>query len=376
MNKVTQLSSQVKSINLDIDGMTCAACAARIERILSKNENVLDASVSFPLKSAIVDISDENNNLEEIIKSVNKIGYKAKEASGEVEDKKIKLKLLLPITSLIMTLSLKYLFEAGFDTVAYIVGFIVVLFLGRNFHISAYKKIKNHQITLWLLVLSLLFGIQSWLYVEAVKYMSVGLASVILFTYPLLTYLIVSLGKRRPLDLITILMFLIATLGIAAISQSSEGFYTMIIGIILALLSALSYSLILILTPRVSNLKNWEIVKYTTFIPALTFLYLFINEIGFYYPSGEGVILSLVSGILFATGMMFYHISVRRYGPVRTANIGYTEPLLVLIFGFMAYSDAITIIQALGVILVAIASITIERRQLTQGNSSEVKSSS
>ena len=143
MSKVTQLSSQVKSITLDIDGMTCAACAARIERILSKNTNVLDASVSFPLKSAIVDVADENNNLEEIIKSVNKIGYKAKEASDEVVDKKIKLKLLLPITSLIMTLSLKYLFEAGFDTVAYIVGFIVVLFLGRNFHISAYKKINN-----------------------------------------------------------------------------------------------------------------------------------------------------------------------------------------------------------------------------------------
>ncbi|MFL2670983.1 MAG: heavy metal translocating P-type ATPase [Candidatus Actinomarina sp.] len=137
------MSSQVKSINLDIDGMTCAACAARIERILSKNKNVLDASVSFPLKSAIVDVADENNNLEEIIKSVNKIGYKAKEASDEVIDKKIKLKLFLPITSLIMTLSLRYLFEAEFDTAAYIVGFIVVLFLGRNFHISAYKKIKN-----------------------------------------------------------------------------------------------------------------------------------------------------------------------------------------------------------------------------------------
>ena len=143
MSKVTQLSSQVKSITLDIDGMTCAACAARIERILSKNKNVLDASVSFPLKSAIVDVADENNNLDEIIKSVNKIGYKAKEASDEVIDKKIKLKLLLPITSLIMTLSLRYLFEARFDTAAYIVGFIVVLFLGRNFHISAYKKIKN-----------------------------------------------------------------------------------------------------------------------------------------------------------------------------------------------------------------------------------------
>jgi Cu+-exporting ATPase len=143
MNKVTQLSSQVKSINLDIDGMTCAACAARIERILSKNENVLDASVSFPLKSAIVDIADENSNLEEIIKSVNKIGYKAKEATDETVDKKIKLKLLVPIVSLIMTLSLKSLFEIGYDSLAYIVGFFVVIFLGRNFHISAYKKIKN-----------------------------------------------------------------------------------------------------------------------------------------------------------------------------------------------------------------------------------------
>ena len=143
MSKVTQLSSQVKSINLDIDGMTCAACAARIERILSKNKNVLDASVSFHLKSAIVDIADENSNLEEIIKSVNKIGYKAKEATDETVDKKIKLKLLLPVVSLIMTLSLKSLFEIGYDSLAYIVGFFVVIFLGRNFHISAYKKIKN-----------------------------------------------------------------------------------------------------------------------------------------------------------------------------------------------------------------------------------------
>jgi drug/metabolite transporter (DMT)-like permease len=59
-------------------------------------------------------------------------------------------------------------------------------------------------------------------------------------------------------------------------------------------------------------------------------------------------------------------MSVRKYGPIRTANIGYTEPLLVLVFGFMAYSDAITITQGIGVIMVAIASITIERRQLKQ----------
>jgi len=232
----------------------------------------------------------------------------------------------------------------------------------------SFKKIKQQRLGLWVLLLSLLFAVQSWLYVEAVKYMSVGLASVVLFTYPLLTYLIVSITKKRSLDLTTILMFLIAIAGIAAISQSDEGFYTMAIGIILALLSALSYSLILIITPKMGSLRNWEIVKFTTLIPALSFLILFVSETSFYWPQKEALLLCLISGTLFAIGMMFYHISVKKYGPVRTANIGYTEPLLVLIFGFIAYLDTITIIQGIGVIMVALASITIEKRQLIQNN--------
>ena len=236
----------------------------------------------------------------------------------------------------------------------------------------SFKKIKHKRLGAWVLILSLLFAVQSWLYVEAVKYMSVGLASVVLFTYPLLTYLIISITKKRSLDLTTILMFMIAIAGIAAISQSDEGFYTMAIGIILALLSALSYSLILIITPRMSSLRNWEIVKFTTLIPALGFLYLFMKETGFYWPQKEALLLSLVSGTFFAIGMMFYHISIKKYGPVRTANIGYTEPLLVLIFGFIAYLDTITIIQGIGVIMVALASITIEKRQLTQNSISGV----
>jgi len=144
MNKAIQLSSQVKSVNLDIDGMTCAACAARVERVLTKNEHVLDASVSFPLKSAIVDIADDESfDFVEIIKSVNKIGYKAKEAAEDNTKKNIKFKIFTPIASLLMTVTLRYFFEAGLDLISYLIGFFVILVLGRNFHISAFKKIKN-----------------------------------------------------------------------------------------------------------------------------------------------------------------------------------------------------------------------------------------
>ena len=133
MNKVTQLSNQVKSINLDIDGMTCAACAARVERVLTKNENVLDASVSFPLKSATVDITfNESFDFDEIIKSINRIGYKAKEAAEDNIEKNIKLKIFTPIASLLMTVSLKFFFEAGLDLISYFIGSFVILVLGKK----------------------------------------------------------------------------------------------------------------------------------------------------------------------------------------------------------------------------------------------------
>ena len=138
------MSNLTKSINLDIDGMTCAACAARIERVLSKNVNILDSSVSFPLKLATIDILENSNfQIEDAIHSLNKIGYKAREAQEENEEKKIKLNLILPTLSLLLTASIKYFLEAGYDLVAYAVGFFIILYLGRNFHISAVKKLRN-----------------------------------------------------------------------------------------------------------------------------------------------------------------------------------------------------------------------------------------
>lgn len=273
----------------------------------------------------------------------------------------------------ISMLPLIYSFEVSvflFLFIRFATTFCSSLIVTKSFF--SFTKIKKHKIGFWLIILSFLFGIQSWFFVEAVKYMSVGLASVILFTYPLITYLMVSFSKRRALDFTTIVMFILATIGIVAISQSSEGVYTLVIGIVLSLLSAISLSLIFFLTPKVSSLRNWEIVKFTTLIPMLMFLALFLNESGISWPANEGIILSLISGTLFASGMFFYHIAVRRYGPTRTANVGYSEPLMVLIIGFIVYSDSITSIQAIGIVLVAIASITIERRQLAQDNISEV----
>ena len=51
----TQLSNDGSPLTLSIEGMTCAACAARIERVLKKDDSLESVAVNFPLKKAIIE---------------------------------------------------------------------------------------------------------------------------------------------------------------------------------------------------------------------------------------------------------------------------------------------------------------------------------
>lgn len=62
-------------IELDIDGMTCASCVARVERKLGKLDGV-EASVNLPLESAQVTVP-ANVTDQQIVDTVNATGYKA-----------------------------------------------------------------------------------------------------------------------------------------------------------------------------------------------------------------------------------------------------------------------------------------------------------
>jgi len=137
------LSQQNNHLILDIDGMTCAACAARIERVLQKSEDIENVTVSFPLKTAQVDIKNkEIFDLDQIIKRINSIGYKAKISSEVDETNNSKFSFIKPIVSLLLTFIMRYFISSNFEDIAYFIGFLIVLYFGKEFHISAFKKIK------------------------------------------------------------------------------------------------------------------------------------------------------------------------------------------------------------------------------------------
>ena len=137
------MSQQNNQLILDIDGMTCAACAARIERVLQKSEYIKNVSVSFPLKTAQVEIKNKDNfDLDQVIKKINVIGYKAKISSELEETNRSKFFFVRPIISLLLTFIMRYFISSNYESIAYLIGFLIVLYFGKDFHISAFKKIK------------------------------------------------------------------------------------------------------------------------------------------------------------------------------------------------------------------------------------------
>src|SRR5712692_8970216 len=62
---------------LALEGMTCASCAMRIEKGLKKVPGVKDASVNFATEQAIVTYDPSQTGIEQMVRSVEVVGYKA-----------------------------------------------------------------------------------------------------------------------------------------------------------------------------------------------------------------------------------------------------------------------------------------------------------
>lgn len=62
---------------LDLEGMSCASCAMRIERGLKKVPGVKDASVNLATERAIVTYDAQQTDVEQMVKKVEAVGYKA-----------------------------------------------------------------------------------------------------------------------------------------------------------------------------------------------------------------------------------------------------------------------------------------------------------
>jgi P-type Cu+ transporter len=145
----------VTAVRLAIGGMTCAACAARVEKKLNRLDGA-QATVNYATEEAAVEFDDARLSLDDLIRTVEATGYTAALPSDELEDADpLRLRLLVaaaltvPLVLLAMIPPLQF---GGWEWLALALAAPVVLWSGLRFHRAALLNARHGAATMDTLV--------------------------------------------------------------------------------------------------------------------------------------------------------------------------------------------------------------------------------
>lgn len=205
----------------------------------------------------------------------------------------------------------------------------------------------------------IIFALSSVTLFLSYNYMAAGIASTLLFVYPILVALIMTLLFKERLSVQTILCILLAVGGIALLYRSSDGSTLSLAGTLLVFLSSLSYAVYLVGINR-SGLKDIATIKVTLYVLMFGLL-LFAGRIAY---AGEIQIPDkwYMWGILFAFGLFPTAISllcttsaIQYIGSTPTAILGALEPVTAVIFGITVFGESLTAREFCGLVMIITA---------------------
>jgi len=164
-------STAKEAVDLQLVGMTCAACALKIEKTLNKLPGVSTANVNFAMETAHVEYNPVEVSVSDMQKRVEKLGYKAvpKQEQGDPAEQrqqdlsKQKRKLLI---SAILSFPLLWAMVSHFSFTSWIwlpdlfmnpwfqliLATPVQFYIGKQFYIGAYKALRNGSANMDVLV--------------------------------------------------------------------------------------------------------------------------------------------------------------------------------------------------------------------------------
>lgn len=229
---------------------------------------------------------------------------------------------------------------------------IMIKARGRNFKLNRKEIVP-------LIILGLLVATSSLTLFQSYNYMEAGIASTLLFVYPILVALIMSVVFKEKLSLQTTLCILLALAGIALLYKSGEGATLNLTGVILVMASALSYAIYLVGVNR-PILKNVATLKVTFYI-LLFGITLFLFRVNFgknlqfvdtWYLWGN-----LIALAVFPTAISFLCTTqaIQYIGSTPTAILGALEPLTAVFFGVTVFGETLTLRVCVGILMIIVA---------------------
>ncbi|WP_088105576.1 heavy metal translocating P-type ATPase [Halalkalibacter urbisdiaboli] len=172
--KIEQLGYGVslEKVDIAITGMTCAACATRIEKGLNKLSGVTKATVNLALESGTVEFNPAELNPREIVERIEKLGYGGtiknddNHSVEDVRNQEIEKQKGKFVFSLILSLPLVWAMVSHFEFTSFIylpemlmnpwvqmaLATPVQFIIGKQFYVGSYKALRNKSANMDVLV--------------------------------------------------------------------------------------------------------------------------------------------------------------------------------------------------------------------------------
>ena len=265
------------------------------------------------------------------------------------------------------------LYEAGINanSVLFYCFLLATFFLGGLMFIQN-KSFRVTRKELGILAgLGILFTASSLTLFLSFHYMDAGIASTILFVYPVIVTVIMAIFFKEKTSLITVLSILLAIGGIGLLYKGNNGSVLNATGVSLVMLSSLSYALYIVAVNK-SSLRMSSI-KLTFYV--LLFCTLTIMVQSFFDSNNHLQLLTTSSMWMFAImlalvptviSLVFMVIAVRQIGSTPTAIMGALEPLTAVVIGITIFNEIFTLRLAVGIMMILIAVILIIIRKSIQ----------
>ena len=189
------------------------------------------------------------------------------------------------------------------------------------------------------------------------KYMGAGIASTLLFLYPIMVAVIMSVFFKEKAGLVTAISIVLALSGVFLISFKEGGGMVSLTGTMFVFLSALLYAIYLVYVNRSPRLNVMPTLKLTFYvILSGTFMFGLMTLLGngIKMPESGMMWTNVVCLAVLPTALSFYCTTqaITLIGSTPTAILGAIEPLTAVFLGVIILGEPMTMRIAWGFLLV------------------------
>ncbi|MFR6557830.1 MAG: EamA family transporter [Alistipes putredinis] len=210
-------------------------------------------------------------------------------------------------------------------------------------------------------LLGVMFAVSSLTLFMSFHYMDAGIASTLLFVYPVMVAVIMAIFFRERISLVTVLSISLALCGIALLYRGEGGAVLNTAGVVLVMASSLSYALYIVVVNRASlNMSSVKAYVLRAVVrrgcDRVVFAVLsrpaFAASLDTLDVGGWAAMLALIPTVV---SLVLMTVAVHAIGSTPTAVMGALEPLTAVVIGVTIFGELFTARLAAGIGLILLA---------------------